>query len=216
MDVLIEGIVGPRPGADGSEINPRMSKDASIVTQDGHGRYTEVVSRGNVFLAANQAAAIFSGGLTTSIGTLTLTNPPNSGKNLAILQAEFILQNIPLPAVATGQQSTAVFLVAQPYNSVQVTQNNPLTVRNALIGSNSAAVGLAASGSTLQTTPVIVKQLTSYMFLSGAGPVGATFGASVANEIAGALILSPGTALAFGSTNVVTGSCSILWEELPI
>lgn len=218
MDVLMEGIVGPRIGADGTEINPRMAKDASTVVQDGHGRYTEVSSRGNVFTAANQAPAIFSGGLLTSVGTLTLTNPPNSGKNLAVLQAEFVLHDVgfAMGMVAAGRTSATVYLMAQPYSAVAVTQNVPLTVRNALIGSNAAAVGLVSSGSTLATAPILIKPLTSYIFLSSAAGLTAVSNPQTTYDIAGAIILQPGTALAFSSTAVVTGSCALTWEELPL
>ena len=217
MQVVVKGQVGPRLVADGAEEEVRISRDAAQVVQDAHGRYTETVTRGNVFFAANQANAIFSGGLLTSVGTLTLTNPPNSGKNLAVLQADFILQNIPTPAAAgLGQSSTAIYLMVQPYNATVVTQNVPLTVRNALLGSGPSAVGLAASGSTLATTPVIAKYLSSFLFLSSSGGTTLVQNGGGSYDLGGSLVLTPGTALAFSSTSVITGSCALLWEELPI
>jgi len=201
--MLDEIRVGPITSADGG-INPtRGGKTGEVIATDAHGRYHEAVSRGNCFFAANQAAATFAVGLTTTtVTSFAVTNPVGSGKNLSLLQVEFINNSVIVAVVG---------LSVMPISATAVTQNTALVVRNAFIGNGSIGAGLAASGVTFPNAAVVAKAL----FATVSTSTTVTPPPSV-YDLGGSILLAPGTACAVLSNTASTGFISMLWEELPI
>lgn len=196
------GRVGPLAAADGVSTQLRLGRDSSVAVQDSHGRYQEAVYRGNVFIAATQAAVTFSVGLTTTtcVG-LILSNPPNSGKNLVLLQAEFS---------NTGVVAGTVGLSVFPYSATAFTHTTALTPINALLGAPAGCVGKADSGSSsTPTTPVLAKALFTCLTTNTA-----VSGAPVLYDLGGSIIIAPGTAAAILASAAVTGFASMTWEEI--
>ena len=199
-----QGRVGPATFADGSPCQERMDKTGAQVTTDGHGRYNEAVYRGNVFIAATQAAVTFSAGLTTTtcVG-LILSNPPGSTKNLSLLQVEF---------TNTGTVVGTVGISAFPYSATAIPHTTALTPVNALLGSSVNPVGKADSGSTsTPSTPVVVKPLFTVLTTNTA-----VSGAACLYDLGGSIIIAPGTAIGVLASAAVTGFVGATWEEIPL
>lgn len=196
--------VGPQPKSDGNPSVLRVGKDGAQCVQDAHARYQEAVYRGNVYIAANQAAVTFSAGLTTTtcVG-LVLENPPNNNKNLVLLQCEFS---------NTGTVVGTVGLSAFPFSSSAFPHTTALTPVNALIGSKNSPSATADQGSTsTPTTPVVIKPLFTVLSTNTA-----VSGAPVLYDLGGSVMVSPGCAVAVLASAAVTGFCSLTWEEIPV
>jgi len=201
----VVGYGGPRVQADGQPGTLRITKDGTECTQDAHGRYQEAVYRGNVFLAASQAAVTFSAGLTTTtcVGLL-LENPPGNTKNAVILQASF---------ANTGTIVGTAGLVAFPFSTTAFTHTTALTILNAFTGTGKQAATCTADqgSSSTPTTPVVVTPL--YTILSTNTAVSGT---PCFVDLGGSLIVGPGTAVGILASAAITGFASMLWEEVPI
>lgn len=157
----------------------------------------------NVFVASTQAGVATSTGLSTTQTGFTLTNPALSGYNLVILQVRVAFTTAPA-AIATLVLTANVNPIA-----AAVIHTTPLVVRNAKLGAGAASIALADSAVTLPAAPVVVRGL--------GGPV-ATGGVSqpqVVDDVDGALVLTPGTALSINSlTTAVSGVFSMTWAEV--
>lgn len=202
--MLIQGQVGPQVLADGTEQTLRLGKLAGLIVQELHGRYYEQAYRAGTFLGATQAAVSLSALSATATG-LILTNPAGSGKNLVLLDLSI--------AVASASAAAATLTLAANVNVVAaaVVQTTPLIVRPALLGSAAASVALLASAATLPAVPVIIRAI-------GGGPVAgaSTTSAFIRDEIAGSIMLAPGTAVSLSTSAAVTVLASIAWEEVLI
>jgi hypothetical protein len=207
MGVSIEGQVGPRYVNDGGSTELRQSRFGGLVVTDAHGKYYEAVSRGNVFCAANTAAQATSTASATATG-LILSNPAGSGKYLSILDI----------VVGVGAAVAAAFEVGLFANlafqtQAAVTHTTPITVRNALIGSGNAGVGLVDSAATLPAAPTHIRTLLA----SGWVTATAQSQELIKDEVAGVIMLLPNTAVSIQS---VLGTQSIIasmtWEEIVI
>lgn len=203
----VSGQSGPQTLSDGAQPGGlRVSRTGELNTSDAHGRYQEAVYRGNVFLASTQAGQALSTALSTTQTGFTLTNPAGSGKNLVVLGAQIALTTAPAGI------STLLWAANVNVAAAAVTQTTPLTVRNALLGSGGNAVGLAASAVTLPAAPVVVRAV-------GGGPVatGSVTAPFISDEIAGQIILAPGTAISLSSlTTAISALVSVVWEEILI
>jgi hypothetical protein len=158
----------------------------------------------NVFVASNQAGQALSTALSTTQTGFTLTNPVGSGKNLVLLQAVIALTTAP-----AGISSLVWAANTNPL-AVAVTQTTPLTTRCAILGNSSASTGLAASAVTLPAAPVVVRSV-------GGGPVatGSVTSTPIIDNINGALVLQPGTAISLSAlTTAISAICSVTWREV--
>lgn len=203
---LVQGQVGPQVDGDGATPNLRLEKTGGLIVVDGHARYQESVYRGNVFVAANQAAQALSTALNTTQTGFTLTNPAGSGKNLVLIEACIALASAPAGI------SDLIWAANVNPAAAAVTQTSPLTVRNALLGAAASAVGLAASAVTLPAAPVVVRPV-------GGGPVatGSVTAPFIRDEIAGALAIAPGCCVSLSAlTTAISVLCSVTWEEIPV
>ena len=202
--MLNEVRTGPIVSADGA-VNPaRADKQGALVVVDSHGRYYEACSRGFVFCGANTAAQATSTSSATATG-LILTNPQGSGKLISIIDI----------TVGVGAAVAAAFEVGLFANintlAAAVTQTTPITPRGALLGSSYPPVGLLASAATLPAAPVHIRTLLASGFVAATAQSIEIF----KDEVAGALMLLPNTAISIQSV-VGTQSiiASITWEEV--
>ena len=199
--MLADVRVGPVVATDGATPTARADKTGALVTTDAHGKYMEAVLRGNVFFAANQAAATFSVGLTTTTAVgLIIANPPGSSKLIVPLQVEF---------VNTGVIVGVAGISIRGYSATAIAHTTALTVSNALIGSGNAPVGTADSGSALTAAPVVAKLLYSVLSTNTA-----VISQATVYDLGGSIILPPGTAMAVLASAAITGFASCLWEEV--
>lgn len=195
--------VGPQVYADGVVQPPRMDRQGALNVSELHGRYYEQAFRRNIFWAANQAATAWSVALATTYTGIVLSNPPNSGVNLAVLQAGFVLSVAPAAIASIG--------LFCGYLVTGITAHTtPLTPFSNFIGGPKGA-GLADAAATLVDTP-----RWSHHIMGGftAAALPATSPAII--DLGGIFILPPGAYLGIGSLTAVTGLGSLLWEEIPI
>lgn len=201
-----EGRVGPIAAADGAVETLRLGKTLETVVQDAHGRYHEAASRGNVFVAANSAAQATSTSSATATG-LILSNPLGSGKYLSILDITVGVGAVVAAAFEVGLFANTNVLAAA------VTHSTPLTPVCALLGSAATPVGKADSSAALPAAPTHIRTLLA----SGWVTATAQSQEVAKDEIAGAIILLPNTAISIQS---VVGTQSIIasvtWEEITI
>lgn len=167
-------------------------------------RYYENTYRGQKFSAIN-SAAVTVGVLTTSNVSFALYNPPNSGKNLAIVTAGF------------GATSTtfATGTIVLAYNPQTVTPSNTtaLTIKsNLLTGNPAPSVAQAYSTATLSSTPIAIMPLLSVAVNTTAPPL-------VPNQdLGGQIILAPGGVISIQGTvaSSAVGLGFLAWDEIPV
>ena len=184
----------------------RIDRSGASIVTDAHSRYQEPTRQGSVYLASTQAGIATSVALSATQTGFTLTNPAGSGKNLVVIDA--------LIALTTAPAAGATLVWAANVNPVAtaVVQTTPLVVRNAILGAGSTAVGLAASAVTLPASPVVVRAIGGGVVATGS--VTTPF---IRDEIAGSIILAPGTALSLSSlTTSISAVISVTWEEITI
>lgn len=188
--------------ADGNSQPLRGTRDGGQVTQLLHGDYTEMVLRGNAYVANNQAAQAVSVALATTYTGLCLSNPLNSGKDLIVNMVSFALSVAPA-AIAS------LHLIGGFSATANVTHTAAITPENCLIGSSNASAAKVDSQATIPTPTY--KWALEHGFTAAALPNHAlpTF------ECKGMFVLQPGAFIAIGALTAVTGFGSMMWEEIP-
>lgn len=207
QQVYVEGLVGATLGADGTtQTRERRSKTNASVTTEAHARYLEAVSRGSVFIGANQTGTSVTtqAGLSATTPALTLYNPFNSGYNLSLLNVTVNITAAPAAATAICLASSNGVVAAAPGT------NTLATVVNAMIGKPATPVGQCYRVTTLNAAPVSIRHLG---FVSAASLVAA---ASYFDDTQGSVIISPGTLVTVQALTAVAVLCSFCWEEIPI
>ena len=210
IDALMEGMIGPGLGADGSRQPARLGRTAELIIGNNHGKYYEAVSRGKCYHASMQAGASLGTALTATAVTLTLYNPANSGVLLALLHANVAITTVP------GGAGTAVYALAVNVNPLAAAPatNTPATVRNCLLGS-AAGVGISYTATTLPAVPVIARVMPGGIYWATAAAAAAPMVAE--DWVDGSIVLAPNTALTIQGIGVATsGIASLMWEEIPL
>lgn len=157
----------------------------------------------DVYVASTQAGVATSTALSTTQTGFTLTNPLGSGKNLVIMQI-----NVACTSAPAGAATIVAAANVNP-SATAVTQTTPLTVRNAKLGITSTGVGLAASAVTLPAAPVVVRGIGGPVAGSSISPP------YIRDDVNGALVLTPGTALSINSlTTAISAVISMVWKEV--
>lgn len=198
------GTVGSKSVANGSQVDQSMSPGGGLRVNDSSGKYTDVNIRGRLFSACNQAAVTSGAGLSATVATLSLTNPVSSGVYLVLIDYGFTFST-------AAAAATSVYLAATAVSATAVTHTTPGVVRSALWTGTAAAgnVGLVDTVATLPAAPLIARTLL------GSGTTG--LGPSVGkDDVAGAFVLTPGTACVIQASAAAVGFCHMTWEEQPI
>lgn len=204
-----------KTGAPGQAF-PQDQQNGLLVTEL-NARYYQNVYAGNVFLASGQALILTAAGLSLKSSTgLNLYNPVGSGKNLVLLE---VIADYALP-VAVAQANYTIWLAA----CLSPTQAAPISVgaatsRNALLSGGAAAVGVAYTQATLPTVPVVVRSLGSICMLTGGTTVasmGFIVNSYLKDEVAGAIVIPPGIAVAVQTSAAMSVCASMTWAELPV
>ena len=205
MGIEVLGQVGPQQLGDGATVTARMGRLADIVLSQLQARYYEQTFRGNIFLASLQANVAISALSATATG-LILTNPANSGKNLVLLDLAIAFTASPAAASTMGLAANVNPVAAA------VVHTTPLIIRAALLGAGTSSVALADSAATLPAAPIMIRAI-------GGGPVasGSITAPFIRDEIAGNLILAPGTAVSLASLGFAMNAlATISWAEVAI
>lgn len=206
--MLLQTQVGPSTSADGTYPNARAGKLGDVIVSELNGRYYENVYRGNVFSACNQAGAAVTNLNATATGFI-LSNPAGSGKNLVLLEIMFVQTS-----TAAAAANAAVLLAAN-INPVAaaVVHTTPLTINSSLLGGSAASIAKVDSSATLPAAPVAVRAIwqpsVSATATTSIPPV-------VKDEVAGALIVTPGCAVSMTALTTLSGITSMTWAELSV
>lgn len=184
-----------------------LGKQGEVLVSEFQGRYYSLCYAGKVFNSCTQAVVTLSSLSGTYTG-LCITNPWGSSVNLAVLQCCVALASAPA-GISTVHHEAAF----PPLSKTAVTQGTANTVYNALIGYGAVGAGLAATAATLPLAPVAIRAVGVGVNATGS----ATTIPFALDDIAGSLILAPGTYMGLG---YVTTACSVIasyhWAELPV
>lgn len=210
--------VGPVQLSDGSETSLRADKQSNQVVTDGHGRYHEAASRGNVFMAASASVTVAA---TTnsgqSLGTvqpiLGICNPLASGKMFSLLSTN-IATISGTPGGPFYYNFTTGISGLNTYTAATVRS----TYLSGLGGSGVAQV--ATQGTAMAVIGGATTALTELGVIGGPAAVAAGAGMyQVTDDVAGRIIIPPGTILTIATHT--TGTTHVLkawmaWEEVQI
>ena len=210
MAIEIQGKVGPQFLADGTIADPRLGKSGETITQDAHGRYFEMGYRNKSFLASTAVGGVAPGTALSTTPPFALWNPPNSGVIASINKAQF--------GYVSGTLGGGSIVWAQYTAQVSApTTGTVLTPVSAMTGSNTSGSIKAYQGSTVAGTPTIVRpSIIIGAFLATT----ATISPPIFDEVAGELLIAPGSLLclhgvaAAGTSPLIL--FSVYWEEVPV
>ena len=203
--MLLQGTIGPQTLQNEASANLSVGKSAEAFGSSYQGRYYQLCYAGKVYNSCLQASTALSTLSTTYTG-LMITNPVGTGFNCVMLQCCIAVSSAPAGISTMHHEGTKIF---QP---TAVTQGTPNTVQNMLLGNLTLGVGLAASASTPPATPVALRAIGGGT--NATGSVQCTD--SIIDEIAGAMILAPGTYIGLGYlTTAISVIASYHWAELP-
>ena len=204
---LRTGIVVTSDGA----VNPaRSDKTAAQVVTDAHGRYYEMVARGNAYVLATTGAAVtaFSG---AAAGTplLSVFNPSGSGKNLVVTQVGVAVQ---AQASVIGGCAFGLFggVSAKP-TSTNIAPTNLLT-----FGGGSVAQGSTGALTTGSSALAFLLPVGAHLAQSGVTGAPGTAGPALI-DVAGLVVCAPGNMVAFGGSTALTSgtyNVAMAWEEV--
>lgn len=213
--VQVQGQAGEQTASDGAVLSPQLGRLAELILSELQGRHFQNNYRGRTYHSANQAAQAFSLLSTTYTG-IALWNPPSSGVYAVIEEAGLGLTTTP---TGTG---TALLFFFTGTPSAFTTQVATVPGKPATGGSyaTASAAGKVTAWSALTlaaapgaVTAPIIRALASILFGSS---VGIEQMAPIKDELAGLLILPPGTGCGIvGITTAFSGIGHFSWEELP-
>jgi hypothetical protein len=185
----------------GIGLPPICDEEGILLTQALGGKYTDLVRRGVVFSAANQAAVATTAALATAWTGLSVGNPATSGKDIVLLEFG-VVHSVALPAAG------AVGLMYSDMTGL-ATQIVPV---NAYRGHTNTSVAIADAGATI-ATPVLLR-------VFGQGGTVATSGFGLMNglvvDLNGSIVLAPGQSILTYTTlaNTAAYLFHFVWAEL--
>ena len=212
-------IIRVKPGVtvnqDGTYPEMRGGRTGELLKSDAHARYQEAAYRGNVFSAVFPAAVAIVAA-TTATNPWTLSNPPNSGKLLSLLEVTWAITTLNAAA-----QTTAITWSLAAYSNNLFSGITKTSVVNALVGSNIQPVGIASTIATcVSATPTVIRYLGGeYQDVASAAT---SLIGWAKDEVAGAVIIAPnsGITVQCNANGGTIGNVSILvgmtWEEIPL
>lgn len=208
----LSGQCGLQNISDGANNTVAIGRQSEMLVTELHGRYAAQASRGNLYHAITPSPITVTSNNVSPLAAagspiLALYNPPNSGRNAAILRHHIatisgtpggpILWNFALNQSLT--LAAANYIAGVPGNLTQASTSACQVIAN-----------IAASGA-------LASQLLK---IASAIPAVATSAAfTTAEEEAGTIIVPPGgllslAAYAAGTSHVLLASLS--WEEFPV
>jgi hypothetical protein len=182
-----------------------MDAQGALSSSQRHAKMFAAANAGTLFHAANPAGVTTTVALAAVYVGLCLSNPLNSGVNVAVGRVTGLFNVAPAALTALG-------LIAGYSAAVDVVHTAALTPHNSFVGTGAAAKAKVDSSSTLPAgTPY-------WAHWFGETP-GATSVGQFDEDFDGAIILPPGGYVAIGS--LIAGPAagflgSFVWEELPV
>jgi hypothetical protein len=207
--MLLQGNQGQSGKQVGQNLTVGLGETSEVLITELQPKYYQQNYRGIVFSAQYSSAALAAA---AAASTFVLANPSGSGKNLVIFDAFAAITG--LTAQAAG---TAIVIGGVPQQTFPIsTVGTAVVPASGLIGKIGGSIALAYQTATLASVPTAIRQLAALYGDLAASDVFAT----PHDDIAGAIILQPGTALAIfglgGTPADVSIQPSITWMEIPV
>jgi len=208
------GKVGPTYVSDQAWLEHRLDRSGALVTADGHARYQEAVSRGNVYWVISPAIA--PSNLSSTCSGLILYNPINSKKNLSILSV-----GVNYASTLLSNNTAYKFCIEAASSPVTTVPSGTttLSIYNSLINGNTAqGVGIAYSTATFANAPTLSLGISSFqMFGTYGTAAAAAFSYPSFVDFGGIIAVAPGAFINIGAgATAVAAALQIVWEEIPI
>ena len=206
---IIDGYVGPQKKSDGVITPIRTGMTGELVTGNAHGFYTEIASRGGIYMASTSTSGVAPGTALNTTPPFALWNPPGSGVMINILR-------ISIGYISGTLGAGSIMYAYVPGQVAAPTSGTKLSPTNNKIGTNANCMAGAYQGSTMVATPTLLKPA----FITGAFAGGANNIGSMIDPIDGMISIPPG--YAFVVQGVAGAGTSPLvqiaaeWEETPI
>lgn len=181
--------------------------DASLRVGLTHGRYHEIVARGNCYTASMDSVVNLGTAFSTSVSTLALYNPFGSGVNLSLLWISGFLTNGQTQSAKVALGGCFVQNQAAPTNVVRAA-----TSTNCILG-GLYGKGIGTNSCNLPNTPVHLMALVFSMVVNTRSMTPTNF------PIDGRIILPPNTLIVIqgvGGGQTWQGLWSMTWEEVPV
>ena len=214
----LEGLVGERLLADGSDAQVRMTRQGALVSALAQGDFYENTARGHVFsMVLNQtttgiAAGNVHGAAAAASTNFALWNPIGSGKNLSLLKfgVSFTSGTSPIPPVMHSMSITAP--------SIASVLQNPIQCNNTSKSASSVARGVSSAAGSAITGSSILNFIRMADLMITAGTAANLVGRTCTELINGDIVIAPGTCWVptWASTAALLLSYSITWEEIDI
>ncbi len=194
-------VVAPRFGQTGA-LTQRSGNGGHQVVQDGLPRYAQAVLDGNVYIGANTAGVATQGSMSATTPPLTLYNPIGSSVALVLLNFTAGV------TVAPGGAAT-IALALNTLGAAAPSSVTLATIVNANGTTPGAPRGQCYRIATLAAAPLAVRWSATF---DATGGISAH---SIADDIAGGLVLLPGACLSVQSlTTALTLVASFTWQEV--
>lgn len=174
-------------------------------------RFSNLVQAGVVF-SLNYPSAAFAAPSATALGAFALFNPPNSGKNLHILDIQIGITTWTL-VTTTAVVIGAIFIPNQAPTS---TTNTGAVPASNLVGSGTPTVAKPYVTGTVVGAPLLANRVVADFLLATAAGAGDLWSV---DHVDGAIVIAPGSGIQIqgvsGTEADVTGIVGITWAELP-
>lgn len=181
-----------------------FGETSDVMVTELQARYYENTYRGQKFSAMFTAAALAAAAAASSF---VLVNPVSSGKNLVLIDALIAAQIVTVETTT----STDVMLGAVLAGALG-TVGTAVVINGCLISGSSGSVAKAYATATLNGVPVNIRRLAAFSAQVSA--------ASIHDDIAGAVIVPPGYAIALYAVMGTPADVSIgpvlTWDEVAI
>ena len=160
---------------------------------------------GNTFICASTATFTSQAGLSAATPVISLYNPPNSTKNLVLLEVGIDLNAS--PAGAAG------FILAFDTGTVPAPSSTTILSNNGLVSpallntSTATATGICLLNSTLTRAPKALR------FLGGTTGASAIGGVLLTDQTQGKIVVPPGSVIAIETTSAASFWADFVWRE---
>jgi hypothetical protein len=208
--MLFEGLVQARTDCsllDGEWGMLRLGQSLEVFTSDAHPRYWDMNRRGNLYTCGGASDTGTMSVASTNVIGLILTNPPNSPVLVSLVQ---------IIVASKGSPGNAVTLGLYGASGGTVTHTTPIAVNSLIQGSLAQGWALADHHAQLpnNSTFGVIRAL-------GGTPVasGAVQGNYLTDDVAGAIILEPGSVVALQQVQgagAYSPRALFVWEEIPL
>jgi hypothetical protein len=209
---LLVGNQGQTQKQTGQNVTAGLGEFTELLATELQPRYYEQAYRGNVFFAANQAAATFAAnGLTTSSAVgLCVYNPPSSSKNIVPVQFEVLVTNV----VTNTPDVQVLAVVSSSYSALTPATNTAITPVCSKGAGTATSVAICAQSLTFASNTTIWKGLFNAYITTTVATAIPTENYSLL-DVAGSLVIPPGMGMAMICSNASTGILSATWMEIP-